>query len=205
MNISTFESGLDVQSYVGTLRNYRSFVRSHLDEAQANRDHVAQLKTVTSAASQPVRATIMTEDWCGDSACNLPVLAALFSAAGIDLRIHRGSEQKELRDYYHAAGVHHIPVVSIWDGDFREIGRWIEAPAAVSVRKDAWKAERPEFMELYRAKDSDKDAAKRFATLYREFMDEMMTWYKTGMWDETTREITEGVMEPGDGAASTSV
>lgn len=193
MNISTFESGLDVETYLGTLRNYRSFVRSHMGEADANPGHVTQLETAAAAAVQPVRATIMTEDWCGDSACNLPVLASLFSAARIDLRILRGSEQRELNDHYHAAGVDHIPVVSIWDGEFREIGRWIEAPAAVALRKNAWKAKRPEFMELYRAKDSDKDAAKRFAALYRAFMDEMMTWYKAGMWDETTREIAEGV------------
>ena len=39
--------------------------------------------------------------------------------------------------------------------------------------------------------EDDKEAAKKFALLYRSFIDEMVTWYKSGMWDETTREIVE--------------
>jgi len=193
MNTSTFEHGIDVEGYVGSLRNYRSFVRSLTEEARANPAHVEALKVAVATMPQPVRATVMTEDWCGDSACNVPILSSLFGGAGIELRIIRGSEQQDLNDYYDKSGADHIPVISIWDGEFNEKARWIEAPAAVSVKKDAWKAERPEFMELYRKKSEDKEAAKRFGVVYRTFLDEMITWYKAGMWDETTREIVESV------------
>jgi len=56
--------------------------------------------------------------------------------------------------------------------------------------KDEWKAQRPEFMELYAKQKTDKEAAKQFATMYRSFMEEMAGWYRDGMWDETTREIS---------------
>ena len=191
MNTKIIDAGFDVESYVGSLRNYRSAVRSLMNDAHARIEHVKALKTAIAGIPGPVRATVMTEDWCGDSACNIPILASLFSGAGIELRIIRGSEQQDLNDYYSKSGADHIPVISIWDGDFNEIARWIEAPAAVSVRKDAWKAERPEFMELYRKQKDDKEAAKRFGLLYRQFIDEMITWYKAGMWDETTREVVE--------------
>ena len=69
------------------------------------------------------------------------------------------------------------------------------APAAVSVKKDAWKAERPEFMELHGKQKTDKEAAKKFAVLYRQFLDEMSAWYKAGMWDETTREVVEALKQ----------
>jgi len=162
-----------------------------MNDAHARSEHVEALKAAVAGAPGLVRATVMTEDWCGDSACNIPILASLFGGAGIELRIIRGSEQQDLNDYYNKSGADHIPVISIWDGDFNEIARWMEAPAAVSVRKDAWKAERPEFMELYRKQADDKNAAKKFGVLYRQFIDEMITWYKAGMWDETTREIVE--------------
>ncbi len=191
MNTKIIEAGFDVESYVGSLRNYRSAVRSLMGDAHANSEHVEALQAAVANVPQPVRGTVMTEDWCGDSACNIPILASLFGGAGIELRIIRGSEQQDLNDYYNKSGADHIPVISIWDGDFNEIARWIEAPAAVSVRKDAWKAERPEFMELYRKQKDDKEAAKRFGLLYRQFIDEMITWYKAGMWDETTREVVE--------------
>lgn len=193
MNIDIFDSALTVERYLASLRNYRSFVRSLMDEARASSEHVAVLTAAVANHAPPVRAILMTEDWCGDSACNLPILASLLEGAGIVLRVVRGSEQPALNDYYTTLGVDHIPVLSLWDGSFAEIGRWIEAPAAVTVRKDAWKAERPEFMDLYRRKGDDRAAAKEFAVMYRSFMDVMKGWYAEGMWDETTREIADAV------------
>jgi Thioredoxin len=191
MNSNIVEAGFSVETYVGSLRNYRSFVRTLMGEAHANAEHVTALAAAVANAPQPVKATLMTEDWCGDAACNLPILASLLGGAGIELSVVRGSEQPAINDYYNKQGVDHIPVLSIWDGEFNELVRWIEAPAAVTVKKDAWKAELPEFMELYRKQKEDKEAAKKFAGLYRGFMDEMKEWYKAGMWDETTREIVQ--------------
>ena len=46
-------------------------------------------------------------------------------------------------------------------------------------------------MELYAKRESDRDAAKQFASLYREFMEEMAKWYRDGMWEETQREVVD--------------
>lgn len=191
MDEKTFAMGYDVDTYVRTIRNYRSFVRDRVNEADADELHAAMLRERATSNAQPVRATIMTEDWCGDSALNLPVLANLFSRAGIEFRVFRGSEHEQLKTRYEADGTDHIPVVSLWDGNGEEIGRWVEAPAAMEQKKEAWKAERPRFMELYAKQGEDKDAAKEFAALYREFMEQMAEWYRDGMWRETTREVAE--------------
>lgn len=189
MNTQTFESGYDVDTYVRNLRNYRSLVRGLMDKADANDDHAEQLKEAAGKHTQPVRATIMTEDWCGDAALNLPILASLFAKAGIELRVFRGSGYEDLKNKYESEGDDHIPVVSLWDGNGKELGRWIEAPEAVSKLKDEWKAHHPRFMELYEKQKTDKQAAKEFASLYREFLDEMAGWYRNDMWLETTGEI----------------
>lgn len=191
MDNQTFEKGYDVDSYVGNLRNYRSFVRERFDEARADDQLAEELRRLASGHPQPVRATLMTEDWCGDSALNLPILARLFEKAGIELRVFRGSELGELKDRYEADGDDHIPVLSLWDAEGNELGRWIEAPSAIEPKKNAWKADRPHFMELYAKRESDRDAAKQFATLYREFLSEMAQWYRDGMWEETQREIVD--------------
>ena len=193
MNAELFESGFEVGTYIENLRNYRSFVRGLTAEATADPQHIEQLSTAAGSLAQPVRISVMTEDWCGDSACNIPILDSLCQGAGISLRIFRGSETPQLEKRYHADGVDHIPVVSVWNGDFEEAARWIECPAAVEEQKDAWKADHPEFMDLYRRREKDKEAAKQFATLYRTFLEEMGRWYKEGMWSETTREIVEAV------------
>jgi hypothetical protein len=191
MDTQTFEQGYDTETYVANLRNYRTFVKRLMGEASANDDHAKALKEATADVAAPVRATMMTEDWCGDSACNTPVLADLFSRAEIEFRVFRGSEQADLKEKYNSEGATHIPVVSLWDGSGRELVRWIEAPAAVDRKKTEWKAQHPEFTELYEKQKTDKDAAKKFGTLYRQFIEEMAEWYKAGDWDETTREIVE--------------
>lgn len=194
MDHNEFQQGYDVDTYVRNLRNYRSFVRGLMDEADADAGHAKALADRAAQHPQPVRATVMTEDWCGDSATNLPVLASLFQKAGIELRIFRGSEHESLKEMYESEGDDHIPVISLWDGDGNEIARWIEAPAKVDERKDAWKAERPEFMELYERQKTDKEAAKEFSALYRKLLETMAGWYRDeGLWKETTREVAEAV------------
>lgn len=191
MDTQTFERGYDAETYVANLRNYRTFVKRLMGEAEADEAHVQAVSEAASRAETPVRATMMTEDWCGDSACNVPVLTDLFARAGIDFRVFRGSEEQELKQKYEREGATHIPVVSIWDGSGRELARWIEAPETVDAKKTAWKAERPEFTQLYETQHNDKEAAKRFGALYREFIETMAGWYKDGDWKETTREIVE--------------
>jgi len=190
MNQTMFGAGYDVDTYVRNLRNYRSMVRTLMDEADANDEHARELKRRVAEKPQPVRATVTTEDWCGDSALNLPILASLFDKAGVQVRVFRGSETPELKDKYEREGDDHIPVISLWDAEGNELGRWIEAPERVGTMKDEWKAQRPEFMELYAKQKTDKEAAKQFATMDRSFMEEMAGWYRDGMWDETTREIS---------------
>jgi hypothetical protein len=198
MNTKTFSAGIDPATYIQTIRNYRSFAKSLAEVASADPSHVDALRDAVSRHPGPVRATIMTEDWCGDSACNTPMVASLCEAAGIELRILRGSETPELKAFIETdSSVHpptdHIPVVSIWDGEFNEIARWIEAPAAVDKKKAEWKSKQPNFMKLYEDRQSGPDAAKAFATVYRGLLEEMGRWYRDGMWKETTREIVESV------------
>ena len=186
-----FDRGLDIPEYIEQLRNYRSLVRKLMEEAQAEPEHIEMLRKSTAEHPQPVRATAHTEDWCGDWACNVPILRSLFEEAGIPFRVLRGSENPELKKRYEREGVEHIPVVSLWNGEGEEIARWVEAPEKVSEMKSRWKKENPELMELYGRKEHDKEAAKEFAKLYRRFLEEMADWYREGMWSETTREITE--------------
>jgi hypothetical protein len=189
-----FGAGFTVEDYVRNLRNYRSLVRDLVEAAGADPTHVRRLVDAASRKGQPVRATVMTEDWCGDAACNVPIIASLCDGAGIELRVFRGSEHLDLKRYYEESGDDHIPAVSFWDGSGAEIARWIEAPAAIHERKDAWKAQRPHFEDLYRRQTGgDKEAARAFAPLYRELLETMAGWYRDGAWSETTREIVERI------------
>jgi len=191
-----FEGGLDIPAYMQELKNYRSLVRRLMKEASAEGALADMVKKKTARFHPPLRASALTEDWCGDWACNLPVLTDLFGKTGIEFRVFRGSENPELKKYYEEDGDDHIPAVSIWDGGGTEIMRWIEAPEKVQEMKTSWKTEHPELMILYGKKENDKDAARNFARLYRTFLEDMAVWYAGGMWQETVREIAAGIEEP---------
>ncbi|HKK49603.1 MAG TPA: thioredoxin family protein [Alkalispirochaeta sp.] len=187
------EKGMDPNTYVQNVRNYRSLMKRLFNAAEPNESHIARLRDAAQA-TQAVYATVQTEDWCGDSACIVPVLAPFFRAADIQLVIVRGSEQPEFKAYYENDGDDHIPAVSIWSKDGAELVRWIEAPEAAGTQKAAWKAEHPTFEPLYeKQKQGDSEAAKQFGALYRTFLEEMAGWYEAGMWDETTRELVEAL------------
>ena len=188
------EKGFEPDDYVANVRNYRSLIKKLAGEARPDDSHVDRL--AEAAATRNVSfASLMTEDWCGDSACNVPVLMKLFEQAEIPFYIVRGSEHAPLNDYYNNSGATHIPVVSIWADDGTELARWVEAPEAVSELKDEWKSARPEFTQLYeKQKAGDSEAQKEFGKLYREFLEQMAAWYRDeGKWAESTREVVEAL------------
>jgi hypothetical protein len=195
MDYQRFTEGFDIETYAKNIRNYRSVFKRLLSEAQASDEHAHTLREVTATAATPVYLSVVTEDWCGDSCCNIPILADLAKKADLEIRVFRGSEHPDLEKRYTDEGDDHIPVVSVWDGEGGELARWIEAPEAVEQKKAAWKEAHPDFMPLFERRDSDPDAAKQFAALYREFLEEMAGWYVDGLWKETTRELVEKVKE----------
>lgn len=190
-----FEEGYTPEDYVDSIRNYRSLLKTLVEEADATPERAAELASATKRFAAPVRATMATEDWCGDAVCNLPVLIPLFEKAGIPFRVLRGSEHPDLKAFYNDRGLDHIPRVSLWDGNGKELMVWVEKPAAVAPKQDAWKKENPTFYELYENREKDKESAKEWAAMYRRYLEAMADWYRQGMWRETEREIVELLAE----------
>lgn len=189
MDQQLFDTGIAFDDYIGGLRNYRRFVKERTEEVSVSDETVSQAKRAIDDLASPVCATVMTEDWCGDSACNLPAVNRLLTESGVALRIFRAGETPQLNDWYNSIGVTHIPVLSLWDSSWNEVGRWVEAPQSISAKKDTWKSENPQFMELYRRRNDDNAAATEFAKLYRVFMDQMAEWYRNGGWNDVYDEV----------------
>ena len=91
-----FSRGIEADRYLRELRYFRSIIDHLTGVAEPESDHIAQLADAIKPHVQPVRATAMTEDWCGDSACNIPILEPFFSSAGVEFMVFHGSEYPEL-------------------------------------------------------------------------------------------------------------
>jgi thioredoxin family protein len=83
---------------------------------------------------RPLHVLVFAEDWCGDVIANLPVLARLAEESGkLDVRVLLRDQNDDLmQDYLNQGKYKSIPVFVFLDGDFRELGHWIERPASVT-------------------------------------------------------------------------
>ena len=76
------------------------------------------------------RLLVLSEDWCGDAANSVPVLAAFAEAArNVELRLLARDENAVLMDEHLTNGSRSIPVVMVLDGRGRELGWWGPRPA----------------------------------------------------------------------------
>ncbi len=190
---AVWSDGLLPADYFSSLKNYRHMVLDLVDTAAvapAERDLLADALAHrgTGAEAAPVRAVVVTEDWCGDSAVTLPYVTKLCESAGVEIRIFRQSVFTDLKGWYVAQGTDHIPVVSLIQGE-EELVRWVERPEAAHGRVKEWVSAHPDFLELRSRKETDKQAAKEYFNLYAALLREMASWYRDGLWPEIAREL----------------
>jgi selenoprotein W-related protein len=97
----------------------------------------------------------IVEDWCSDVVWGLPVVARLAEVLGpaLDLRCFIRDEHRDLIvPYLNGGRFESVPVFAFFDAGWREVGHFIERPAAVSDRRAdeiaAIYASHPEFAGL---------------------------------------------------------
>jgi|DewCreStandDraft_5_1066085.scaffolds.fasta_scaffold12793_4 hypothetical protein len=108
-------------------------------------DAVAAAQTLGNAW----RLLVLSEDWCGDAANSLPVLARFAEAVGWPLRVLARDEVPELMDRHLTNGARSIPIVLLLDEVFRLRGRWGPRPAELQAWVQAQRADGRSIAELY--------------------------------------------------------
>jgi hypothetical protein len=96
----------------------------------------------------------LAEDWCGDVVANLPILGRLEKASNgkLNVRIHLRDQQpgeQIMNEHLNKGQFKSIPTLVFLDGDFNELGVWIERPASVTKlreeKRQALYAQHPEW------------------------------------------------------------
>jgi len=143
---------------------------------------------------RPVHVVVLAEDWCGDVIANLPVLARLARESGkLDVRVFLRDQNDDIMQAYLNQGQYKsIPVFVFFDGDFREIGHWIERPASVTALRAKRRAEifraHPEFGAPDAPVDQlPEDVRARLSTELQKVRDETTPFANA----EVIREIRE--------------
>lgn len=81
------------------------------------------------ALGRELKLLVLTEDWCGDAANTVPVIARFAEQAPtVEMRLLKRDEHFELMDRFLTAGSRSIPLAIVLDADFTPIGRWGPRP-----------------------------------------------------------------------------
>jgi len=142
-----FNEGLTYQQYVDQMtQNKERFIENE-GNVQLRPDDVAAFKNLP----EKLNVLVIAEDWCGDVIAGLPVLGKLAEASGtLNIRVFLRDQNEDLINQYLNDGrFKSIPVFVFFDQRMREIGHFIERPAAqtaeAAAARNAFFAAHPEY------------------------------------------------------------
>jgi hypothetical protein len=155
-----FESGLTYDAYKAQMTRNKEQVEQNEKDLALTPE---QIKAFTDLP-QTVNVMALAEDWCGDVVANLPVLGRLEKEVGgkLNVRIHLRDQETGtvLMDQYLNKGqFKSIPTFIFLDGEFNELGVWIERPDSVTKLREEKR------LELYRQNPDWGDPSKPIAEL----------------------------------------
>ena len=136
--------------------------------------HVSdELKSIISKIKEPQIWMVLTEEWCGDSAQNLPYIVKIAEENSlIDLKILPRDKNLDIMDQYLTNGVSRsIPKLVAFDEHGHELFQWGPRPKAAQDLVNELKKsglEKSDFMEklhLWYAGNRGKSLEQEFTTL----------------------------------------
>jgi len=139
MNVNLSEikkKAVSVSQYIDSLESpFRENFLTRKQTYQLKTEAITQLKTV----ADKILIIAFSAGWCKDCVSNIPVLALISEAAGIDVRIFGGLKKDPLSytrkwrvppspPEVETFNVDKIPLIIIFDRAGREVGRIVENP-----------------------------------------------------------------------------
>ena len=132
-----FESGMTYDAYKAQMTRNREQFEQNEKDVELKPEDVQVFRDL----SQPINVMALAEDWCGDVVANVPVLGRLAQASNgkLNVRIHLRDQEpgSQIMDQYLNKGqFKSIPTLVFLDGNFRELGVWIERPDSVTKLRE---------------------------------------------------------------------
>lgn len=126
MNAERYASAATIADYIDATQKNTEFWRGVNRTARVPDESVVR----TASMGGTLHLLALSEDWCGDAVNTLPVIARLVEGMpGATLRILGRDANPDLMDAHLTNGTRSIPVVIVYDADYRELGWWGPRPA----------------------------------------------------------------------------
>ena len=155
-----FEAGMTYDAYKAQMTRNKEQVEQNEKDLQLKPDDVQAIRSLHS----PLNVLALAEDWCGDVVANLPILGKLAQESNGKLNVRvllRDQEPgaKVMDAHLNRGQFKSIPTVIFLDGDFNEVGIWIERPESVTKLREEKR------LELYKQNPDWGDPSKPIAEL----------------------------------------
>ncbi len=127
---------------------------------------------VLNKINQKLFWIVISENWCGDSAQILPIIAKLVSINSmIDFKVVFRDKNPEFMNNYLTNGKRSIPKLIIFDEDFQELTTWGPRPSTAQklmkamLEEQIEKPERLKKLHLWYAKNSGREIENEIISL----------------------------------------
>lgn len=128
MNRTRFDSAPTFEAYLESVEKNRELWHGVYERVRLPDD----LVDAARALPDGWKLVALSEDWCGDAVNTLPVISRLADEVGWDFRVLGRDDNPDLMDTHLTNGrSRSIPIVIVYDADFREIGWWGPRPGEI--------------------------------------------------------------------------
>jgi hypothetical protein len=158
-----FDAGLTYDAYKAQMTRNLEQVEQNEKDLQLKPEDVQALRDLP----KPVNVLALAEDWCGDVIANLPVLGKLAAESNGKLNVRVLLRDQEpgtqvMDQYLNKGQFKSIPTLIFLDGNFNELGVWIERPDSVTKLREEKR------LAMYAANPEFGDPSKPIAELPEE-------------------------------------
>ena len=185
-----FAQGMTFEAYLPTMQTLQRHMREQYETLPVADTAIAEF-AATADGRGVNRILILTEDFCPDSAMNIPIAARLADAIpALALRIVRRDHFWDIANRFPAAdGNSHIPTVIFLTENGSAAGVWHERSAAAHELVKNFVAENPRPPAELPTGERNHD----FLHWRKRLLNLQKAAYCHGLWFETVREWQERI------------
>ena len=144
-----FAQGMTYSEYMDSVKVNKARIEEYYDNVKIGSEQTDALRALAASDGGPAKLMVIGEDWCGDVVRELPVLARVAEAAGLELRIFPRDENHDIMNEFLKEGKYmSIPVAVFYDQGHEYICHWIE-------RSETANREQGEIEAAIRSEDPD--------------------------------------------------
>jgi len=130
-----FASGMSYADYVASIEKNQKRFEENYAATEVSPDDAAAYKALMARPNGPAKLMVVGEDWCPDVFRGMPVFQKLAEATGLEIKIFKRDENKDIiAEFLNGGEFESIPVAVFYTKDMDEICHFVERPAMANAQ-----------------------------------------------------------------------